>query len=95
LKQKANKIALSELWEVLTMKAYIENQKMKYGRAPELRGSPSSSSTGEWRPFSPMEALIRFQISSAQPAANVFCFVQTCASVHAACEPGTPEVDEA
>ncbi len=95
MKRKANNIALSELLEVLTMKAYIEDQKMKCGRHTELRSSPSSSSTDEWKPSSPMEALTRLHMLSAQPAANVLCFVQICASVPAAREPDTPNVDDA
>ena len=58
------------------MKVYIEDQKMKYGREQEQGPSSSSSSTDEWKPSSPMEALTRLQMLSAQPAANVvFCTV--------------------
>ena len=79
LKQKANKMELCELLEVLMMKSYIEDQKQKHGREQAPGSCSSSSSTVEWKPSSPMEALTRLQMLEAQPSPNVLSFVQSCA----------------
>ena len=61
------------------MKSYIEDQKLKHGREQGPGVSSSSSSTAEWKPSSPMEALTRLQMLEAQPSTNVLSFVQSCA----------------
>lgn len=94
LKQKANKIALSELLEVLMMKAYIEDQKMKHGEEPSASGSASSSSASDWKPTSPVEALTRLQMLAGQQDPNVLSFVQSCVKEPTAPDPDIPKEDE-
>lgn len=94
LKQKANKIALSELLEVLMMKAYIEDQKAKHNEEPSARSSASSCSAAEWKPTSPIEALNRLQMLAGQRASEVLSFVQSCTEPPAALEPEIPKEDE-